>query len=295
MSSADVIGSPPAPAAPPAWRAWLQIARVSNTPTVVSNTVAGAVLVSTGADVVTVVRVAVAMALFYTAGMILNDLADVEIDRRQRPERPLPSGAISRRAARTAFVALIGAGVALLAAEGVGPLLAGLGLVALIVVYDLWHKGNPLSPVLMAGCRALVYVIAGLAVASSLPWELWGAVALLLLYVIGLTQVAKAEGGGLLGTWPVVAVLAPVVYFGVLLPSAWALAVLLAFGLWVAWTLRLLFVRRRIGPAVGRFIAGIALFDAVAVASVEGSAAAVAVCLAMFVATVALQTKIAGT
>jgi hypothetical protein len=290
MSSAEAL-RPTASA----WRAWLQLARVSNTPTVVSNTVAGAVLVSTAADTGTVVFVAIAMALFYTAGMVLNDVLDEEIDRRERPERPIPSGQVTRSAAIAIVVALLVVGEALLAFEGLGPALVGLGLIALIVVYDAWHKGNPLSPALMAGCRALVYVIAGLAVASSLPWELWGAVALLLLYVIGLTQVAKAEGGGLLGSWPVVAVLAPVVYFGVLLPSVWALAVLLAFGLWVAWTLRLLFVRRRIGPAVGRFIAGIALFDAVAVASVEGSAAAVAVCLAMFVATVALQTKIAGT
>ena len=84
-------------------------------------------------------------------------------------------------------------------------------------------------------------------------------------------------------------------YFGILLPSVWALLVLLLFGAWVLWTLRVLFVRRRIGPAVGQFIAGIALFDAAAVASVEGSAAAVAVCLAMFALTIALQTKIAGT
>jgi hypothetical protein len=42
-------------------------------------------------------------------------------------------------------------------------------------------------------------------------------------------------------------------------------------------------------------IAGVALFDALAVASVEGSLAAVAVCLAAFVVTIALQTKIAGT
>ena len=33
---------------------------------------------------------------FYTAGMILNDLLDYEVDVRERPERPLPSGAVSR-------------------------------------------------------------------------------------------------------------------------------------------------------------------------------------------------------
>jgi UbiA prenyltransferase family len=290
MSSADAV----APRVP-AWRAWLQLARVSNTPTVVSNTVAGAVLVSTTAETGTVVLVAVAMALFYTAGMVLNDVADAEIDARERPERPIPSGAVSPLAAVAVFCGLIAAGLTLLAAEGLEPFFAGVGLVALIVLYDLWHKGNPFSAVMMGGCRALVYVVAGLAVADSLPGELWGAAAVLLVYVVGLTQVAKAEGGGILSRWPVVAVLAPVVYWAIALPSAWAALLLAVFAGWLAWTLRLLFVRRMIGPAVGGLIAGIALFDALAVASVEGSAAAVAVCLAAFVATVALQTKIAGT
>ena len=290
MSSADAV----APRMP-AWRAWLQLARVSNTPTVVSNAVAGAVLVSTTARTGTVVLVAVAMVLFYTAGMVLNDLADVEIDRRERPERPIPSGAVSPAAAVAVLGCLIAAGLTLLAGEGLEPFLAGVGLVALIVLYDAWHKGNPFSPVMMAGCRALVYVVAGLAVADSLPGELWGAAALLFVYVVGLTQVAKAESGGILSRWPVVAVLAPIVYWAIMLPSAWSVLLLAVFAGWLAWVLRLLFVRRMIGPAVGGLIAGIALFDALAVASVEGSAAAVAVCLAAFVATIALQTKIAGT
>jgi UbiA prenyltransferase family len=260
----------------------------------VSNAVAGAVLVSTAADAGTIVLVALAMGLFYTAGMVLNDVADADIDRRQRPERPIPSGAIGASAALAAFGGLVAAGLAILAAIDLAALLAGVGLVALIVLYDLWHKGNRISPALMAGCRAMVYVIAGLAVADELPWELWAAAGLLFLYVVGLTQVAKVEGGGILGAWPVAAVAAPVVYWAIMLPSVGSFLLLVAFAAWVAWALR--FVRaRRIGPAVGALIAGIALFDALAVASVEGSGAAVAVCLAAFVATIALQTKIAGT
>jgi UbiA prenyltransferase family len=289
MSSAETVRTPA-----PAWRAWLQLARVSNTPTVVSNAVAGAVVASTAADAGTVVLVALAMALFYTAGMVLNDVADADIDRRQRPERPIPSGAISRQAALAAFGALVAGGLTILATEGPEPFLAGVGLVALIVLYDLWHKGNPISPALMAGCRALVYVIAGLAVADELPWELWAAAGLLFVYVVGLTQVAKVEGGGLLGAWPVAAVVAPVVYWAIMLPALGAVVLLAVFA---AWTLRaLLYVRAgRIGHAVGALIAGIALFDALAVASVDGSAAAILVCVAASVATVALQTKISGT
>jgi UbiA prenyltransferase family len=288
MSSAEV-------AAPSTAGAWLQLARISNTPTVVSNTVAGAVLASAAAETGTVAVVAVAMALFYTAGMILNDVLDYEIDARERPERPLPSGAVSRPAALTAVVVLFVAGEALLLVEGTEPFLAGLGLVGLIALYDAWHKGNALSPVLMGGCRALVYFVAAFAVAGEVPLEVATGAAVLLLYIVGLTQVAKAEGGSLLSAWPLAAVLAAVGYWVGWVDSVWFALLLVAFAAWVWRALWLVRSQRRIGAGVVSLIAGVSLFDALAVASVDGSLAAVGVCLAAFLVTIALQTKIAGT
>ena len=274
---------------------WLQLARISNTPTVVSNSVAGAVLASTTADTGTVVIVAGSMAIFYIAGMILNDVLDYEIDVRERPERPLPSGSVSRPAALTAVIALFAAGQALLLLEGTEPFLAGLGLMALIVLYDAWHKGNPFSPVLMGACRALVYFVAAFAVAGGVPVEVATAAGVLLLYVVGLTQVAKAEGGSLLSAWPLAAVLAAVGYWVGWVNSVWFALLLVAFAAWVVRALWLVRVPRRIGAGVVSLIAGMSLYDALAVASVEGSLAAVGVCLAAFLVTIALQTKIAGT
>jgi heme O synthase-like polyprenyltransferase len=291
MSSADAVARP----STSVWRAWLQMARVSNTPTTVSNTVAGAVLVSTAAAAGTVAVVAVAIALFYTAGMILNDVFDEAIDRRERPERPLPSGLVSHQAALLAVVVLFVAGELLLALEGRRAFVAGLGLIGLIVLYDVWHKGNALSPLLMAACRLMVYVIAGLAVADALNTELWGAAGLLFVYVVGLTQVAKAEKGGIAARWPVLAVLAPAAYWAKELPDLAVALLLVAFLLWAGYALWLVLARRRIGTGVVRLIAGIAIYDALAVAGAGGSAAALAVCLGAFVATIALQTKIAGT
>jgi UbiA prenyltransferase family protein len=276
-------------------KGWLQLARVSNTPTVVSNSVAGAVLASASPDAGAVTVVAGAMALFYTAGMILNDLLDYDVDLRERPERPLPSGEVSRPAALTAVISLFVAGEALLLLEGTEPFLAGLGLVALIVLYDAWHKGNPLSPVLMGACRALVYFVAAFAVAGGVPTEVATAATVLLIYIVGLTQVAKAEGGSLLSWWPLAAVLAAVGYWAGWINSIWYVLLLAAFAAWVARSLWLVRSARRIGAGVVSLIAGISLFDALAVASVEGSLAAVGVCLAAFLVTIALQTKIAGT
>jgi hypothetical protein len=276
-------------------RAWLELARVSNTPTVVSNSVAGAVLVSASPPALDVAVVAVAMALFYTSGMILNDVMDVAVDRRERPERPLPSGRISVPVALFAALGCFTAGEVLLTALGWKPAVAGLALVALIVVYDAWHKGNPISPLLMGACRALVYVVAGLAIAGALNEEVSGAAAIMLVYLVGLTQVAKAEGGGIAARWPVVAVLAPAVYWAKELPDAATALLIVAFLVWVGYALWLVLARRQIGAGVARLIAGIAVYDALVVAGAGGSATALAVCLVAFAATIALQTKIAGT
>ena len=292
MSSADVatvsrgaVGVSP----------WLRLARVSNTPTVVTDVVAGAMLADAAARASTIAVVAVAAALFYTAGMVLNDVFDLGVDRVQRPERPLPSGLVSVRAAIVATVVLFAIGEGLLLAVDVVAGLAGLGLIAVIVLYDAWHKGNALSPLLMGACRGMVYVVAALAVSGTVSSAVAGAAALLLVYVVGLTQVAKADGASVASWWPIAAVLAPVAYWSTHLNSSAVAVLLVAFAAFASYALWLGIVRRAIGPSVGRLIATIALLDAVAVAAAGGPAVAVAVCLVAFGATLALQTRIAGT
>jgi hypothetical protein len=292
MSCADTVARP---LRTTAWRDWLALARVSNLPTVVSNTIAGAALAGAGGKTATIAVVAGAMALFYTAGMLANDVLDLEVDRRERPERPLPAGRISLRAAVVATVALFATGEALLLAVDAGAAVAGLGLIATILVYDAWHKGNALSPVLMGLCRGLVYVVAGLAVAGAVTGVAWGAAGLMLLYIVGLTQVAKAEGQGAAARWALVAVLAPAAVWARELPSVSVALLIVAFVAAAGHALWLAMHRHAIGPAVGHLIATVALLDALATAAVGGPTIAVLACLVAYVITLALQTKIAGT
>ncbi len=290
MSSTDATAAP-APLHRPRAAAWLALGRVSNAPTVVANVVAGAWLASSAPDPAAVVLVATAMVCFYVAGMVLNDVLDVAIDSRQRRERPLVTGEVSVSAARWATAALFGTGAALLALTGTEALLAGLVLIALIFVYDAWHKGNPFAPVLMAGTRVMVYVVAFAAVAEA-RWESVPLAALLLGgYVVGLTQIARAARGA---HWPILLVLAPAAVFAWQLPSAAGLAALAAFTLWSTWTLVDLYRGGGVGAAVHRLIAGMALFDLVVLAVADAPAEASAVALIAFIATTALQRRIAG-
>ena len=53
---------------------------------------------------------AAASALLYSAGMVLNDVFDLELDREEQPDRPLPSGRIPLRLGPLAGLAIADAG-----------------------------------------------------------------------------------------------------------------------------------------------------------------------------------------
>ena len=73
---------------------YLRLGRVSNLPTVWTNVLAGVALSGARAPAGTAVLLALALSLFYVGGMFLNDAFDREVDTRERPERPIPSGTV---------------------------------------------------------------------------------------------------------------------------------------------------------------------------------------------------------
>jgi 4-hydroxybenzoate polyprenyltransferase len=285
----------------PAWRrraaGYLALARVSNSPTVITNVLAGAALATAAEPTARVIPLAFALVLFYTAGMFLNDVCDYAIDCRERPERPLPSGAVSRSAAAAAAAAMFGAGSVILLAVSVASFVSGLVLVAVIVAYDLWHKRNRLSPVLMAGTRVLAYVTAFVAFADAASLELVVAASLLGLYVVGLTSIAKVEvSGRLSSSWPVALLLLPAAYYAFEVPFR-SLALVALFAAWTlsaAWSV----YRSRdrdIGGGVQRLIAGIALYDSLVLAGAGAAPLAATLAVGACAITVLLQRHIAGT
>jgi 4-hydroxybenzoate polyprenyltransferase len=173
--------------------AWLTLARISNSPTVASNVLAGAALAGVLEPRFEIGLLVVAMVAFYTAGMFLNDVCDYRWDVTHRPDRPLVVGAVSRSAAVTASVGLFGLGIGLLWLVSQAAFLSGAMLIGLIVAYDVWHKSNPLSPLVMAACRLMVYVGAFAAFAWPPTATLVIAGGVLVAYLVGLTAVAKSE------------------------------------------------------------------------------------------------------
>jgi 4-hydroxybenzoate polyprenyltransferase len=284
----------------------LRLGRVSNLPTVWTNTLAGIVLAGGHAADRRTLPLIVALSLFYVGGMYLNDAYDAEIDARERPERPIPSGQVSAETVFTVGFGMMALGLALLAwtgygvpaGTGIGPIMGGLGLGAAIVLYNRRHKDNPFSPLLMGFCRMLVYVTAGLAIVPELPTPLWVGALLLLCYLIGLTYVAKQETlGEVRNLWPLLFLAAPVVYaLAGALESPTAAALAAAFALWVGVALWFLWRRRpgNVPRAVVSLLAGISLLDAVLIAG-AGAASIAWLAVLGFLLTLILQRFVPGT
>ncbi|WP_436641617.1 UbiA family prenyltransferase [Microbaculum sp. FT89] len=286
------------------WQIALRLGRVSNVPTVWTNTLAAIVLAGGEATAWSTLALLLATSLAYVGGMYLNDAFDARIDARERPERPIPSGVVSRGTVFGAGFAMLGGCIVILAFVGISgptgfwPALGGLALASAIVFYDWYHKANPLSPAFMGLCRALVYVAVGLAFTTALPWPLIAAAIVMLCYIVGLTYAAKQESlGRVENLWPLAFLAVPWVY-GLWLSTAMPIAIVffILFSVLIGWALRLLLRRGKgdVPTAVVTLIAGVALLDAIYLAG-EGATGWAVVAVVLFAVTRGAQRYIPGT
>lgn len=187
----------------PKLKTLLELARISNLPTVWSNVLVGVVagMAGTAAPNATVtLRLAwplmAAMSLLYIGGMILNDAVDAKVDAKERPSRPIPSSRVSRTQAFALAMTCLGGGLLALAAIcdlRPEPTLLGTGLVGCIVAYNLLHSKTAASVVLMGACRGLVILTCAAASGEAFMLHPLIFAASLLLYTIGLSVVARGE------------------------------------------------------------------------------------------------------
>ena len=284
----------------------LRLGRVSNVPTVWTNAAAGVALAGSGFPLAIFAGLMLALSLFYIGGMYLNDAFDREIDARERPERPIPSGIVAAQTVFAIGFALMAAGWLLLVAIGYAPddgtgwraPLAGALLGGAIVVYDMWHKANPASPLIMGLCRVLVYVTAAVAVAPFVSSKMAVAAVVALAYLIGLTYAAKQENlGRITNAWPLGFLAAAIGYaVWTATPGVAAFLAAAAFIGWLAWSMQFLLMPDRVNVprAVVSLIAGLCLLDAVFIAA-AGYTWPVLLAAGAFLLTRALQRHIPGT
>lgn len=181
--------------------AWLELVRLPNVFTAWADVAMGFLITRsqfTVDDRLPLGLLIAASSSLYMAGMALNDAFDAELDARERPERPIPSGRISLGAARRAGWSLLVIGVLLATAAGVvvqsvWPAVAGLVLAGCVVLYDRWLKPTPFGPLGMGLCRVL-NVVLGMSAATAALEPVHGmAAAAIGVFIAGVTWFSRSE------------------------------------------------------------------------------------------------------
>ncbi|MFQ5412118.1 MAG: UbiA family prenyltransferase [Phycisphaerae bacterium] len=151
------------------FRDYFELVRLPNAFTAMADVLAGYWFVSGAATGSwRLAAMLVASACLYSAGIAINDLRDIAVDRRERPSRPLPSGRVSK--ANATVLAIVLCVLSLVAATGAGSLdcsvmsifstenrsgIVALVLLGAILAYDILLKSTFVGPVLMGACRGL--------------------------------------------------------------------------------------------------------------------------------------------
>ncbi len=258
--------------------AWFLLGRVSNLPTVWTNVMVGWCLARGALEwSASLAWLLLGASLLYSGGTTMNDFADAAFDRTHRPERPIPSGVLSRGAVGVgSLLYFLGGAWAVCGGAGGSLLWCGL-LLASIIGYDIRHKGWVGAVVVMGACRFFLILLASSCVDLKIGVPVLVHAAGLLGYIVGLSLTARGESRqATIHGW----------YSGFLfLPMAGLMAVAGLAGVWTAGvegpirivvavgcyllavigSLRLLGRRadgERVGKAVSLMLASIALLDA---------------------------------
>lgn len=182
-------------------RTFLKLVRFPLVLTAVADSVTGYLLLRSPSEVswVSLGLLAFASACFYSAGMALNDVADANRDRTLHPERPIPSGAMSRAKAYKVGMAILGAGILASRSLGFEVFLTAVGLLTAILCYDFllkrWRIPGALGMGLARACNLWMGMQAAVGSGEGLcrpPWQplaLGG-------YVFVVTLVSTLEEGG---------------------------------------------------------------------------------------------------
>src|SRR4051812_43002273 len=179
--------------------AWLQLLRLPNVFTAVADVMMGYLVAYHDLEPIeNFALLAVISVLLYLSGMVLNDVFDAEVDARDRPDRPIPSGRVSLKAATAVGWGMLTGGLVLAwslsySANDWRPGVVATLLASCILLYDGALKKTRLAPLVMGECRML-NVLLGM----SLMLIPWGKAEVLIaigigVYIMGVTIFARTD------------------------------------------------------------------------------------------------------
>lgn len=132
----------------------------------------------------------------YGGGVVFNDVFDADLDRVERPERPIPSGAASRgSAALLGTLLLLGGVAAAFQVSGTSGFIAA-AIALLALAYDAFGKHlTVLGPLNMGACRG-GNLLLGLSAVPAAVQASWYLALLPVVYIAAITAISRGEVHG---------------------------------------------------------------------------------------------------
>lgn len=143
-----------------------------------------------------VLWLALSTAALYGGGVVMNDFFDAELDKVERPERPIPSGIVpaSEAALLGAVLFVAGISAAFLVSVLSGMLAFSITIAALY--YDKWGKHfSFLGPINMGLCRGLNLLL-GMSIIPATPDRYWFVALVPVIYIGAVTMISRGEVHG---------------------------------------------------------------------------------------------------
>lgn len=163
----------------------------------------------------------------YGGGVAFNDVFDAELDRVERPERPIPSGQVSVTKAGILAGSLLLIGIVAAWQVSLTSGLLALAVALLALLYDAWGKHQlVIGPINMGLCRSGNLLLG----VSIIPWmvaEVWYLGLVPLVYIAAITMISRGEvhgqnrkalEGGLL---MYIAIIFALFYLAIISPVEW--------------------------------------------------------------------------
>ena len=176
----------------------------------------------------------------YGGGVVFNDVFDAELDAVERPERPIPSGRVSKIKAKILAIFLLSVGcITALMVSFTSAYIAVL-IVAAALVYDRWGKHQKfIGPINMGLCRGFNLLL-GISILPAMVLPYRGLALVPIIYIAAITMISRGEVHGGKKTTLYFAALLYSLVIGCILYFAWlqstllfTLAFIAAFGVMI--------------------------------------------------------------
>lgn len=177
-------------------KAYLTLLRPANVITALADILAGMAIVGFVWKDLTPIFLLVSTIGLYGGGVVLNDYFDLAIDSKERPERPIPSGKVSKRSALVLGSLFLGLGVVFAFLYQIQSGWIALVVVVLILTYNRFAKNHSiLGPIFMGMCRG-GNLILGMSLISEINLSDVSLSFFPILYIAAITMISRDEVHG---------------------------------------------------------------------------------------------------